>query len=276
MAQYKEILLNTMKSFMNFCENHGIQYVAAYGTVLGAVRHKGVIPWDDDIDVIMDRANYEKFLSLRKNTDLGNYEIIDIHNEGYYLPYAKFCDARTTIWEVKTFPFVIGVFVDVFPIDEVSLNEEDSYRMLLRYKETFGRYQQSLKHYELKNVLSLRGLKSFLKTICYSKKRLKKKLVALESVVKNYKGEYRMCYISDLPFERAKMKKIWFDNYIEAPYEDFKIRIPEDFDGFLKQCYGDYMQLPPEEKRVSQHFHYFVDLEHRLTIEEIKKIKNGK
>ena len=80
MTRYKEILLNTMKSLMNFCEKHGIQYVAAYGTVLGAVRHKGIIPWDDDIDIIMNRENYEKFLRLRNSSDLGHYEIIDIHN----------------------------------------------------------------------------------------------------------------------------------------------------------------------------------------------------
>ncbi len=275
MTQYKELLLNTMKFLIALCEKHGIQYVATAGTVLGAVRHKGVIPWDDDIDIVMTRENYDKFLNLRNSPDLGHYEIMDVCNDGYYLPYAKFCDARTTIWEVKTYPFVMGVFIDIFPIDEVSLDESESISLRSCYKKFFTQYQLSLRHYDLRCLRSIRNIKSCVKSFLYSERKTKEKLFALESAIKKCKGEYGMWYGSDLPFSRAKMKRSWVEGGIEVPFEDFKIIIPEDYDGFLKQLYGDYMTPPPEEKRVSQHFHYFVDLDRRLSIEEIKKIKNG-
>ena len=122
---YRSILLKTMKAFIALCKEYDIHYVAAYGTILGAVRHNGLIPWDDDIDVFMTRENYEKFLSLRNYSSLKDYEIIDIENEGYYLPFAKFCDKHTTLWEVKKFPFIIGVFIDIFPLDKACIDESE-------------------------------------------------------------------------------------------------------------------------------------------------------
>ena len=100
-SRYKEILLKTMKAFIAFCKEHDIEYMAAYGTILGTIRHKGLIPWDDDIDVFMTRENYEKFLQFKKDVFKTGYEIIDKNDKGYYLPFAKFCDANSTIWEKK-------------------------------------------------------------------------------------------------------------------------------------------------------------------------------
>ena len=89
--EFKVYLLKTFKAFINFCEQHGLTYYAAFGTALGAVRHQGFIPWDDDVDVYMPREDYNRLLALRGVLDSSKYEVIDIENKGYYLYFAKWC-----------------------------------------------------------------------------------------------------------------------------------------------------------------------------------------
>lgn len=117
--KYKEILCKTMKSFINICKEHNLQYYACAGTCLGAIRHKGMIPWDDDIDVLMPRSDYDKFLALKQKLQGTGYEIVDSNNQFYNQWFAKFSDANTTIVEMTDFPIVFGVYVDIFPLDEV-------------------------------------------------------------------------------------------------------------------------------------------------------------
>ena len=108
--KYKEILCKTMKSFINICKEHNLQYYACAGTCLGAIRHKGMIPWDDDIDVLMPRSDYDKFLALKQKLQGTGYEIVDSNNQFYNQWFAKFSDANTTIVEMTDFPIVFGVY----------------------------------------------------------------------------------------------------------------------------------------------------------------------
>lgn len=119
MKEYKDVqrhLLPVFRAFVDFCNRNQLTYYAAYGTVIGAVRHKGFIPWDDDIDVWMPRRDYERFLSLRDKLISTHYEIIDIEDKGYYLYFAKFCDRRSTIIE-REGQSIMGLYIDVFPLD---------------------------------------------------------------------------------------------------------------------------------------------------------------
>lgn len=111
--KYKEILCNTMKSFINICKEHNLQYYACAGTCLGAIRHKGMIPWDDDIDVLMPRSDYDKFLALKQKLQGTGYEIVDSNNQFYNQWFAKFSDANTTIVEITDFPIVFGVYDNI-------------------------------------------------------------------------------------------------------------------------------------------------------------------
>ena len=88
--EFKQRLIKLFKEFIDVCNKNKLRYYAAYGTALGAVRHRGIIPWDDDIDVWMPREDYERFLSLRNQLTATPYEILDIQNKGYYLYFAKF------------------------------------------------------------------------------------------------------------------------------------------------------------------------------------------
>ena len=272
-TRYKELLLKTMSEFIKVCDQNGIEYIGAYGTVLGAVRHKGLIPWDDDIDVFMTRENYEKFLQLKKTLNGSGYEIVDLDNDGYYLPYAKFCDANTSIWEIENLPFVLGIFIDVFPLDFVEENDAECVALRDEYIVLFRKYVRSKRSIRFADLLSLSGLKDFFKTVYYRKTVKKEMLRNIENKIKNKRGPYRMYYRSMDKYSKSKFDASWFDECIEVPYENFSIRIPKNYDAYLTQCYGNYMEPPPVEKRVSQHFHYFVDLDKRLSEEEIRKIK---
>lgn len=90
--------LETLKAFIAFCQANNLKYYAAYGTVLGAARHHGFIPWDDDIDVYMMRDDYDRYLRLMRTNPPKGYEQVEyVHDKEYYLPFAKFCNAHSTI-----------------------------------------------------------------------------------------------------------------------------------------------------------------------------------
>lgn len=273
---YNKLLFKTMKDFIGFCKQNDIKYCAAFGTVLGAIRHKGVIPWDDDIDVFMNRENYEKFLTLRNQAKECGYEIYDKSDEGYYLQFAKFCNANCSIWEVKPYPFILGPFIDVFPLDKVSDDVDYCLGLKKQYKELFSKYLLGIRRFEVSELMSLSGIKSFVKSMIYSVTANLQKVNQFENKIRAVTGNSYMYYSTMVPDDRCIFPTEMFDSCIDAPFEDFSIKIPEQFDVYLKKTYGDYMTPPPKEKQVSQHYHYFVDLEKRLTIEEIKRIKNGK
>ena len=125
-AEIKSLQMEILCSIHNFCVNNNIRYSLAYGTLLGAIRHKGYIPWDDDVDILMPRPDYEKFLKLypgyNKNHTVQTY----INDDSYYLAFAKVYDNRT---ELIVFPTRTGVFVDIFPVDGLP----DSVELSRRY-----------------------------------------------------------------------------------------------------------------------------------------------
>ena len=113
----KSLLIQTYKAFREFCLSNDIHFFAGGGTMIGAVRHKGIIPWDDDIDIFMLRKDYDKFISLKRQLEGTDYEIIDPCDEGYFCSMAKFSHRYSSIWEFRDIPFVTGVYLDVFVLD---------------------------------------------------------------------------------------------------------------------------------------------------------------
>ena len=242
------------------------------------MRHHGIIPWDDDIDVFMTREDYEKFCSFRGNVD-GHYDIMDINDKNYWLlSLAKFVDTDTTLWEHESLPLVLGVYIDVFPLDETS--SENS----LTYKADYDKYSllvaRSMMRHPIKQLL--RGLVhpcseiEMLKDIFVHRHNASLYRTQYDSLVQKLKmqrGNYFVSY--DGPYGVGEiMHKEWFAKTVSLPFEDMTIEAPIGYDSILRKLYGDYMQLPPENKRVSHHSHYFLDLNKRWTLEEISIIKS--
>jgi lipopolysaccharide cholinephosphotransferase len=279
MTEIKERLLKTLKAFISFCEEYQLTYYGACGTVLGAVRHHGFIPWDDDIDVYMPRADYERLKTLH-NQIPNPYKLGDISEVGYTAPFMKFMDMNTSIWEFERIPYMIGVYVDIFPLDDCPDDPKAMIEIKKQLNNTFFQYFRSLEKWtmlDLLKMLVVRNRPAFsyrydTKFHYAPKKRVfHKKVLMLLDELTRFKGE-NYFNTTDVYVEGEVFKKEWFDNPIEVPFENIKIKIPGSYDEYLKYVYNDYMTLPPIEERNSHHARTYMCLDRWVSIDEAKKI----
>ena len=275
--RFKDILLKTFQAFDELCKKHGLTYYTAYGSLIGAVRHKGFIPWDDDIDVHMPIESYDKFLSLKGKLDIP-YRIDDMRDKGYFKPFAKFCDANTSIWEDEDLPCVFGVFVDVFPL--YNGREEDFSRLGPSFRKYAWLYEMATRRIFIKHFLyayrnggikALCGRFKYLLVYKPLKKYFKKRLLEIEKKCREGNGDYYIAY-HDFSQKSCFRKEI-FDKVIPMPFETIECMAPIGYDEYLRQIYGDYMKLPSiEEQKQGGHPRHFVDLDHYRNLKEIKRI----
>lgn len=279
--QFLTLLIQTFKSFQDFCQLNHLTYFAAGGTALGAIRHKGLIPWDDDIDVYMPRKDYNRLLELKESLVGSNYEIIDPRDEGYYCLMAKYSYRNSTLWEYKDIPFSMGVYVDVFALDFFDGTREDALKQRKHFDKhgalfRIGTIQRSWKSIGLQLVQGQfsKGLwQLFQKCVIRPLRPFFRHTIL--SYPKVSSGEWIVAY-SGASAQKDVYRAIWFEETKTFPFEDTTIEVPSGYEEYLRHMYGNYMQLPPEEKRVSHHPHYFLDLERRLSVEEIVSVLKSK
>ncbi len=274
---FKQKLLNTFKAFITFCEDYDVHFFASCGTAIGAVRHKGMIPWDDDIDVYMIRDQYEKFLSLRHKLINSGYEIKDIETPNYNHAFAKFCDANTTIWEKSSYKFVIGVWIDIFPLDYIDGSYSDIDKQLVPIQKAWSKYlctTRTINIQYLKDLFNDYGIKAIPRLLFhlfakafYSQEEKREALKSTIKMTNQSGGPYLICYFHTYPTEREVFNVEWFSKSINVEFEGFSIPIAIGYDMYLRKMYGDYMQLPPVEKRISHHNYFYVNLEKRVDID---------
>lgn len=246
--------LDILKDVHEFCIANGIRYSLAYGTLLGAIRHKGFIPWDDDIDIIMPRPDYERFCKTY-NSKKGLF-IFSPLKRNCYLNYARVCDlgqtyVHSTPW-CKQSP--TGLWIDIFPIDAVNQNEE-------REKELEFLTQLNKKRLVARFPMdNLKRDMPFKRRIATVVKKMLFFWTDVDKIVEEYER-----YISRFDFQSSKwcgMRSIttyymrdnyptsFFDMYVDVDFEGNKFKAIAQYDEYLRIIYGDYMQLPPEEKRI--------------------------
>ena len=282
----KTRLLEVFQFAKEFFQQHNLRYIGCGGTVLGAIRHKGFIPWDDDIDLYMPRKDYEQLLQLAPEFQGTGYELLhwdnltlnsqlSTLNSQYYMPFAKIADCHSTIWEFRHLPFLFGVSIDIFPLDEFDEADEVITARQYRSHYYFDKYLNAVSRYSCKDMLQAlcRADVHRLGVQVLSKWRSRnprKYLQAFRQFEETYKhnGPGPKC-VCVTQWEGRIFQSEWFHDVIEVPFEDTTLIIPRAYDAYLRKLYGDYMQLPPEEKRVS-HPHYFFDIDHRLTLEELR------
>lgn len=260
MTELQSRLLDILKWYHEVCQKENLKYFIMGGTALGAVRHGGFIPWDDDIDVAMPRADYEKFIKLKSD---GRYVIESPgENEDFQYPYTKVYDTRTTLTENTRHKIKRGLYIDVFPLDGAGNTMEES-------RENFKKIDKKInlmlalscginpKRNALKNAAIVLS-RCVPKFILNPQKILAK--INEESVRKSYdECKYIANYAGNYHFKEIS-EKAWFGEGKLYKFEDTKVYAQDDVDAYLTAIYGDYMKLPPADKRVSHHDYLYIDL----------------
>lgn len=251
--ELKQIQLDILKDVHAFCKAEGLVYSVAFGTLIGAVRHKGFIPWDDDIDIMMPRKDYERFC-----TTYGHeyYKVASTDTiPTYPIPYAKVYDSRTRVREHVEYPTEYGISVDVFPVDNVPDDPK-----------TRSRFYAGKKRLDVLHVLKITSVnrtRSFVKNAVLAVSHVLLSVVNMRSLVR--KMEKVSATYSNVDTKDAAVvacndnTQRWilpahiYRETIEMEFEDTKVCAPKEYHAMLTSLYGDYMQLPPEEQRVTHH-----------------------
>ncbi len=253
----KKIELSILKNFHSFCEKNGLCYMLAYGTLLGAVRHKGFIPWDDDIDVMMPRPDYEKFIDLTSDGFSEHLLTLSHRNDKYYAyPFAKVIDTRTVLTEsLISSKDQLGVYIDIFPIDGLPEKEDPVYENYCRRAENNWLKTQmaSMKLQKGKNLL--RTIVKYM-TVPIAKLIGPRYFVRKQTAhIMRYPYEKsKRAYISSLcEFDNTAFEKGVYEKRILLPFENEEFYVPAEYDRLLSGLYGNYMEFPPESERVPCH-----------------------
>lgn len=246
--------LKILKDVHGWCAANGVEYSVGYGTLIGAIRHKGFIPWDDDIDIVMPREHYTRFCKEYKS-DRYRFESPENSDE-CYLAFGRVYDDSVTITETMV-PWhngESGVWIDVFPVDFVSDNQAEfmSYKEKLQKmwrKTAWGR--QALKGFDFKKSVSF-NLKLFIKKLLTInglslKCQITRFIEDTRSITKENSGHWsQLACLDGYEWHRSED----FSSTQLMPFEDTEVMVMNGYDRVLRECYGDYMQLPPEEHRV--------------------------
>lgn len=249
----KKIQLDILQYVHDFCHKYFIGYSITGGTLIGAIRHKGFIPWDDDIDIALPRTEYERFISSFKD-ETGTYKLHCLENDPKYCyPYAKVEDTRTFIEEAVAGP-KMGIAIDVFPMEDMLDSYEDSVKLMkniIRFKMLYmAKLVTPSKRNSFTKRCGIRLLKILLAP--FSLRYLAMKLSSKAKVHGKQNSSYMGCVVSGYGIRELISRSV-YDGFIEVPFEDRHFSAIAHYHDFLSSVYGDYMKLPPEEKRQSPH-----------------------
>lgn len=246
-----------LKQLIAFFEQEKLTYFAVSGTVLGAVRHQGFIPWDDDIDIGMPREDYERFLTMQDK--LPKHLFIQHFNteSEYPLYFSKVRDTNTLFVEKRMQPYDInhGIFVDVFPWDEV-LDDMSAQKQAIASASQKFRRSLLTKH---KKKSAIKFAKTIFYKAIYGFKSSNQLFLNIDREYKRHNGE-ETARIGNAAFkESIRLKDLY--PLQQLPFENITIACPNNTDRYLTELYGDYMTLPEEKDRISHNpIHICVNL----------------
>ncbi len=256
-AEIHNRLLEMVVVFHEFCEKNNLKYYLIGGSLLGAVRHKGFIPWDDDIDIGMPREDYERLVSF---SEIGEgLEVVSYHNNhGHYHPFAycNITDSRTIMEEqfIRK-PTSKGLFLDVVPMDGLPSQRDDA----IKWGNKVGFWAKILA-YHSNSLPEINSLKQFVRagviliSRCLPEKWLIEKVDNMAKLYA-YKGSQFSGQIVNriYPIQREIRFTEDFEKSILVPFESAELCIPSGYDRILRDLYGDYMTPPPDAEQKAHH-----------------------
>lgn len=268
LKEIQGLALKLLSQVDNFCKENQIAYYLAYGTLLGAVRHQGFIPWDDDIDIWMRRDDFKRLVSIFPEWGKAHGLFINVAqtvHKNYNRAHAQICLSNTTlIANDRRNAFKEGYFIDVFPLDGTPNNS------VLRWIR--------LTHLQiLKNIATLAAYRSDIKDNATTKTRL---ITVIASIFKNIDTQTIMLKYEEVASKsncssseylqiltpagrkgrNTLIRRKFFDSVRQMPFENITASVPMGYDQILRQIYGDYMKLPPIDARKPHHdFTLFIE-----------------
>lgn len=259
----KRHLLYLLDCFHSLCEEHQLTYYLDSGTMLGAIRHKGFIPWDDDIDVAMPREDYDRLFREYDTWEHPEYlKVYDYRrNKDYHFPFMKFSDDRTLMLFSRHIKQELGLHLDIFPIDGIPQNKILSFfhihlvHFLQRCQSLAHRGKWRLKKYSFAEkvarfvfrVLTLGAQPQF---FCMLQEKCSTRYLPS---VSPYRANITWCSAFTRP-ARYRIPSEAYVSTIDVPFEGKFYKAPIGYDTYLSMAYGDYMTPPPPEKRTNVHY----------------------
>ena len=256
--------LNILKAFIEVCEKNQLQYYLGGGTCLGAIRHKGFIPWDDDVDVALPREDYNRFLEIAQD-ELPDYYFLQtfITDEEYLGNFAKIRDSRTTFIEASTKNRRInhGVYIDIFPLDYYP--EKNVMLFKLRERLYIARISSE---YAPETVATASKATHVLQRITrLLMPDLKKAIRDRDKHIQSVKtGKYWTSFCG-VYTKKEILAPECYGKGVDAEFEGINMKIPARYDEYLTYLYGDYMTPIPPAQQVGHHTADLIDLKKTYT-----------
>jgi len=261
MTEMQVKLLEMLSWLTDYLERHNIIYYIVGGTMLGAIRHKGFIPWDDDIDIALPRDEYNKLiLGFNNNGEKYVLETPYDNNSDYLYTYSKLYDSTTTLIERQRHNIKRGIYIDIFPLDGLGNSVEDAKKMfkVVNKKNCFLMTQTCAIRKQRKVIKNMAILVS--RSIPFF--NIKKYSLKVDKFAsqKQYDASKYIANLSGSYGEKEIVDKCLFGNPTNYSFENIIVKGPEFGEKYLSQLYNDWMILPPLEKRGVQHDFVYVDL----------------
>lgn len=259
--EFKKVAYEVLEYFKYVCEKNDIYYILSFGTVLGAVRHNGFIPWDDDIDVCIFRKDYQKLINAFKNENNDRFRLVSSDvDPDYSLPHMKIVDTNTILFQSsRRNDFPLGIWIDVFALDNVP----DDIKVRHRFIRKLNIYQtiwtmlefvpnENARGFRSKIYLLLSGLVGALYNYDSRKWALK-----LEALAQKYKSvnTQEVGVLSFFPYDRNKsiFPRDMLNESSFHIFETGEFPIPKEYDKYLTKLYGDWRTPPPKDQQVTHH-----------------------
>lgn len=239
----------------NFCRSHDIHYSLGYGALIGAIRHKGCIPWDDDIDIIMTRPEYKRLVELFNEDETMKEKGLKLFAPelgNNYFPISRICDMRRT----KVYKYYqwsdeqTGVWIDIFVIE--AMPDGRTTQMMSLVKKCMKACRSKVL---LSKDLSLKkNIKNIVKRLIfalYNRDRYISEYLSKVTKIDWDSAQVVGNYAS--PYSKDIFAKDIFDKYIRVPFEDIEVSVISSYDHYLKTLYGNYMRFPPKKQQMPRH-----------------------
>lgn len=255
----KKLEFEILKYIKRICVENNLKYFLNYGTLLGAVRHNGFIPWDDDVDISMPYEDYRKLIKIINN-DNSNYKILNPYEiDEYYYLFSKVVDTRTYLVEKNLKPLKDnGICIDIFPLNKFPNEKKQAIKYCRKTSKKLNHYNRQC--WTTKYYVNDNKLKSLIKRFVFfpeylvyrDKLKSKNKMLNLFEKYNDSNSDY-VGFVSTENPERKILRKDIYEKLIDIDFEKEKFKVPKSYDILLKSLYGDYLKLPPEEKRCFPH-----------------------